>query len=371
LRLGRRYLYELAGWPALGWCQDDVCDRLATLRHGHGRLVGGIEALPDRSRNQLAAKTIVSEIVASAAIEGIQLPEVEVRSAVNDLLGLPKDGLPHARHSIQYLVDIALDVSIRSGQRVNSERIWGWHAAHFPNATSGGHPITVGDWRKDSYGPMQVVSGLQGEHKVQFEAPPAERVALEMNWFLDWFGGHEMDPVIKAAIAHLWFVTIHPFDDGNGRIARLLSAVAILRGQGTGDWVCAISPVILRHRVEYYDALEGAQKGSLDVTEWVLWFLGVLSEAIAAGDDRLQLQLAPIRFWDQFGSAEVSARQRKVIDAVISRGQHDVTTSSWAAAAGCSQDSAHRDIRDLIAAGVLIPASRGGRSASYSLRRSA
>jgi len=273
-----------------------------------------------------------------------------------------------ADRNVEGVVEMMLDATGHFSDPLTSERLFGWHAALFPTGRSGLSRIKTGGWRDDSTGPMQVVSGPMGKQHVHYEAPAAGGLAGEMGSFLDWFEGKDqMDPVLKAGMAHLWFVTIHPFDDGNGRIARAIADLALARSEGSPQRFYSMSAQIRQERNAYYDILEQTQTGTMDVTYWMEWFLGCLGRAIDRAEDTLRVVLDKARFWERIRDVPLSERQRLVINRLLNGFEGKLTTSKYAALAKCSQDSAHRDILALVAQGVLIQNPEGGRSTSYSL----
>jgi Fic family protein len=277
-----------------------------------------MEALGFELRTEASVTALTSEVVKSSAIEGEQLDTDEVRSSIARRLGLSVAGLPGPGREVEGIVEMMLDATQKFGQPLTAERLCGWHAALFPTGRSGMHRITVGAWRRDEHGPMRVVSGPMGKERVHFQAPDAERLEGETNRFLDWFNqSSDMDAVLKAAVAHLWFVTIHPFDDGNGRIARAIAEMALSRADGSKDRFYSMSSGIEAERKEYYIRLESAQRGSLDITAWVAWFLECLDRAIDASDTMLASVLHKARLWQRINTRPVNERQRKVINRML------------------------------------------------------
>ena len=362
------YVHELTEWPHLTWDITDLAQALAAVRHQQGRHLGRMEALGFDLRSEANLRSLTDEIVRSSAIEGERLDTDEVRSSIARRLGLDVAGLPTPSRAVEGVVEMMLEATRHYDQLLTSERLFAWHAALFPTGRSGMHRITVGAWREASAGPMQVVSGPLGQERVHFQAPAAERLEGEMRGFLDWFNaGPDLDPVLKAAIAHFWFVTIHPFDDGNGRIARAIADMALARGDGTPERFYSMSARIEAERKDYYLQLETAQRGTTDITGWIAWFLGCLDRAIEDSDGMLATVLRKARLWQSLGAAPVNDRQRVVINRLLNDWQGYLTSSKYATLAKCSADTAQRDMRELVGRGVLVQNEAGGRSTSYRL----
>lgn len=365
-----RYIHARPGWPALAWNAEALAPALSDLRHRQGRLVGRMEALGFALQSQALLETLTEDVVTSSRIEGENLARSDVRSSIARRLGLDAAATPPAGRDVEGVVEMMLDATQRYEQPLTEERLHAWHASLFLTARSGMRPITVGAWRSDAQGPMQVVSGPIGHERVHFEAPPAARVPAEMRAFLQWFEGEQdIDTVLKAGLAHLWFVTVHPFDDGNGRIARAIADMALARSERSPLRFYSMSAQTLEERSEYYAQLESAQKGGLDVTPWLQWFLGCLGRALVGAQVLLGDVLVRARFWDRHAGATLNPRQRTVIERLLDGFEGKLTTSKWAKLAHCSQDSALRDIDDLVRRGILVRDAGGGRSTSYSLVR--
>jgi Fic family protein len=363
------FIHELPNWPNLSWDMQALGATLSSVRHKQGKHLGKMEALGFELRTEASVTALTSEIVQSSAIEGERLDTDEVRSSIARKLGLDVAGLPKPGRRVEGVVEMTLDATRNFERPLTEERICDWHAALFPTGRSGMQRITVGAWRTGEHGPMQVVSGPMGKERVHFQAPDAGRLADEMRQFLDWFNRSSgTDPVLKAGVAHLWFVTIHPFDDGNGRIARAIADMALSRADGSKDRFYSMSSGIEAERQEYYLQLESAQRGSLDVTSWLAWFLGCLDRAIDASDSLLGSVLRKARLWQRINARPVSERQRTIINRML---EHDwkghLNTSKYARLAKCSQDTALRDIQELLELGVLVKNEGGGRSTSYRL----
>lgn len=362
------YIHELADWPNLTWDAGRLSGLLADVRHRQGRLLGRMEGLGFRFRSEAKLSTLTADVVKSSAIEGETLDVDEVRSSIARRLGLEQAGAALASRDVEGMVEMMLDATQNHAQPLTPERLFGWHAALFPTGRSGMRKITVGAWRPVAAGAMQVVSGPMGREKVHFEAPSAEKLDLEMNRFLEWFeAANGVDPVIQSGVAHFWFVTIHPFEDGNGRIGRAMVDLALARADGTAERFYSMSSQMEAERKEYYLQLERGQRNGLDVTLWLEWFLGCLSRAIAKADETLSGVLQKARFWENVNLQPVNERQRTVINRLLDGFEGKLTSSKYAKLAKCSEDTALRDIRVLMERGVLIKSEAGGRSTSYTL----
>jgi len=365
-----RYIYDLPEWPSFRWSNERLNEQLAAVRHRQGRLVGRMESLALKLREEATLTSRTEEVLKSSEIEGETLNRNQVRSSVARRLGIDIGGYGPADRNVDAIVEMILDATENYGKPLTAERLFGWHAALFPTGHSGLSKITTGAWRTDSTGPMQVVSGPYGREKIHFEAPAAARVDTEMQTFLKWFNESEtkIDPVIKAGVGHLWFVTIHPFEDGNGRIGRAIADMALARSEDTNHRFYSMSAQIRRERNRYYDYLEDTQKGDLDITAHLEWFLDCLDRALTGAETILAVVLKKDRFWQAYRSMSFNERQRNIIDRLFDGFEGKLTSSKWAKLAKCSQDTALRDIDDLIGHGVLIKDPAGGRSTSYSLR---
>lgn len=367
------YIHERTGWPAFKWDSEVVSGPLAAVRHKQGKHLGRMESLGFELRAEASLTGLTEEVVKSSAIEGQHLNPKEVRSSIAGKLGLDVAGLPTPGRAVDGVVEMMLDATQHFDAPLTSERLFGWHAALFPTGRSGMRKITVGGWRKDEDGPMQVLSGPMGKERVHFQAPDAGLVGAEMKQFLSWFdappsnAAATIDPVLKAAVAHIWFVTIHPFDDGNGRIARAIADMALCRADDTKERFYSMSSGIEALRNEYYLQLESAQRGSLDITAWLVWFLHCLDVAVSDADKSLGSVLHKARLWQRINQAPVNERQRRVINRMLNDFQGHLTTSKYAKLAKCSTDTALRDIRELLERGIIIKNAGGGRSTSYRL----
>jgi Fic family protein len=327
-----------------------------------------MEALGFRLKEEATLLTLTQDVLKSSEIEGEKLEPAQVRSSLARRLGMDIGALTPADRNVEGVVEMMLDATRRYDQELTDERLFAWHAALFPTGRSGMTRIRVGTWRDDSAGPMQVISGPAGKEHVHYQAPPAPRLAAEMSRFLEWLNREAaMDFVLEAAVAHLWFVTIHPLDDGNGRIARAIADMALARSERSSQRFYSMSAQIRQERNAYYDVLEQTQKGSLDITLWMEWFLGCLSRAIDRAGDTLAAVIHKARFWEKHAGESFNERQTKVLNLMLDAFEGKLTSSKWAKLAKCSQDTAYRDITDLVTRGVLGKDPAGGRSTSYSL----
>ena len=328
-----------------------------------------MDALGFELRSESGLLALTEEIVTSSAIEGEILDPRAVRSSIARRLGLDAAGLPRAGRDVEGVVEMMLDATREFEQPLTKERLFDWHASLFPTGRSGMRQIKVGAWRPAEAGPMQVVSGPVGREKVHFEAPAAERIETDMARFLAWLNAlaDTLDPVLKAGIAHFWFVTIHPFEDGNGRIARAIADMELARADGTKDRFYSMSSQIAAERKDYYLQLEAAQRGDLDLTRWLAWFLGCLGRALDGADRVVAGVLRKAALWQRVHRHPVNERQRKVINRLLEGFQGHLTTSKYAKLARCSTDTALRDIRELVNRGILLRNAGGGRSTSYRL----
>ena len=359
------YLWEKDQWPNFRWDAAQLSKLLATVSHEQGRLQGRMEALGFDLRNGAHLRTLTEDVVKSSEIEGEHLDPDQVRSSIARRLGMDIAGLVPVDRGVEGVVEMMLDATERFDEPLTEERLHGWHAALFPTGRSGMARIIAGAWRD---GPMRVVSGPIGRETVHYEAPPAERVTDEMARFLAWFvNPGDEHPLLVAALAHLWFITIHPFDDGNGRIARAIADMALARSEKTRQRFYSMSSQIRAEREDYYHVLEWTQKGDMDVTRWQEWFLGCLHRAIEGSAQTLDAVMVKARFWDRFAKEPLNNRQIKVMSKLLDGFEGKLTSSKWARIAKCSQDTASRDIKNLIECGALKKDSGGGRSTSYSI----
>ena len=362
------YIHEIADWPNFTWDSAKLSPVLAEVRHKQGRLLGRMEGLGFQLRSEASLATLTSDVVKSSAIEGEVLNPELVRSSIARRLGIDIGGAASINRDVEGIVEMMLDATQRYAEPLTAERLFGWHASLFPTGRSGMHKITVGSWRPAKIGAMQVVSGAIGRENVHFEAPTAEKLESEMTALIQWFESRdEMDPVLRAALAHLWFVTVHPFEDGNGRIGRAIADMALARADGTKERFYSMSSQIEAERKDYYLNLERSQRGTLDVTSWMEWFLGCLGRAIAGADGTLSKVLRKAKIWDRVNQGLVNERQRAVINRLMDDFVGKLTTSKYAKLAKCSEDTALRDIRALMERGIFVQNEGGGRSTSYAL----
>lgn len=363
------YIYEQKAWPELSWNQAELADLLAEARHLQGRLLGRMEALGFELREEATLQTLTQDVIKTSEIEGEKLDAEQVRSSIARRLGLDIGAALQIDRNVEGIVEIMLDATRKYKSPLTQERLFAWHAALFPTGRSGMQRITVGGWRTEASGPMQVVSGAIGREWVHYEAPSHGRLKKEMARFLKWFNASsETDPVIKSALAHFWFVTIHPFEDGNGRIARAIADMMLARSENSAQRFYSMSAQIQRERKEYYNVLESCQKGPLDITPWIEWFLNCLKHAITSSEKLLEAVLMKANFWKTHPGESFNERQRTIINRLLDGFEGKLTSSKWAKLTKCSQDTALRDISDLLNRGILSKDEAGGRSTSYELR---
>jgi Fic family protein len=362
------YIHQLRDWPKFRWDQEALAKPLADIRHRQGRLLGRMESLGFSLQKEAELETLTLEIVKSSEIEGEKLPIDQVRSSIARRLGLETGG--PAERGVEGAVEMMLDATQNFATPMSEERLFAWHSALFPTGHSGMRKIIVGAWRNDSDGPMQVVSGPIGKEKVHYEAPAAPLLEKEMSRFLVWANdsGNKTDEVLRAALAHLWFVTIHPFDDGNGRIARAIADWALSRSESSPQRFYSMSAQIRQERNDYYEILERTQKGTLDVTPWMEWFLGCLGQAFHGTQVTLAAVLRKARFWERHAAAAINDRQRDILNRLLDDFTGKLTTTKWARLTNTSHDTALRDIQALMDLGILDKDASGGRSTSYSLK---
>ena len=362
------YIHELPEWPRFKWDRERLTDPLADVRHRQGRLIGHMEALGFPLREEAVLRTLTADVLKSSEIEGEKLDAEQVRSSIARRLGMDIGALKPADQNVEGIVEMMLDATRHYDQPLTSERLFSWHAALFPTGRSGMRKIRVGTWRDDSTGPMTVVSGPIGKERIHFEAPKAVQLDREMQVFLDWFSASaDIDPVLKAGLAHFWLVTIHPFDDGNGRIARAIADMVLARSENGPQRFYSMSTQIRTERAAYYDILERTQKGTTDITPWVEWFLGCLGRAIDGAQTTLSAVLAKARFWERIQGVPLNERQCLVLNRLLDGFEGKLTTSKYAKLVKCSQDTALRDILPLVERGILVRNPAGGRSTSYAL----
>ncbi len=362
------YIWQDDDWPRLRWDAEALLAPLAEARHKQGRLLGQMKRLGFDLRLEAESRATVEDVIRTSEIEGEKLDLASVRSSVARRLGLPDAGLAPSDRKVEGAVAMMLDAMRNHTKPLTVERLSGWHAALFPTGYSGLHKIAVGDRRTDKGGPMQVVSGPVGRRKVHYEAPPAKRLRTEMKRFIAWFNDPPpMDGLLRSGVAHLWFVTIHPFDDGNGRIARAIADLALARMEGTGQRFYSVSAQIQRERARYYEVLERTQKGPLDITEWLSWFVVCFERAIDTAEEESCSVLRKAEFWRRFAEEPLSARQKTILNRFMDGFEGSLTARKWAALGKCSVDTAQRDLNDLLARGLLARNPGGSRRTSYSV----
>lgn len=363
-----QYIWQHDDWPHMTVDMQALAGLVAETNLLRGQLMGRVSMFGFEEQNTSMLETMTSEIVHSSKIEGQTLSADSVRSSLATQLGLKYDGLPQTDHYIEGVVQVMLDATHNFSRPLCFERMFGWHHALFPNGYSGMYKISVGKWREGKEA-MQVVSGAMGKERVHYEAPPSEEVPRMMNELLEWIETDDpkTDPLIKAAIAHLWFVTIHPFDDGNGRICRTITEMLLSRADHTGKRYYSLSSQILQNRKAYYDCLEHAQKGGMDVTEWVVWFLCTLKDAINASLTKTENVVRKRQFWNRHEQTPFNERQRKMLNRLFDGFEGKLNSSKWYKICHCSQDTATRDLNDLVGKGVLRKTDDGGRNTNYEL----
>ena len=362
------YIHQLPDWPEFRWNREVLTEPLAAVRHRQGRLIGRMEGLGFPLQSEATLQTLTEDVIKSSEIEGEILDRDQVRSSIARRLGMDIGALIPADRNVEGVVEMMLDATRNYEEPLTTERLFDWHAALFPTGRSGMQRITVGAWRDDESGPMQVVSGPVGRERVHYEAPEAARLDREMNAFLEWFNDTPaIDPVLKAGLAHLWFATIHPFDDGNGRIARAIADMALVRSDRSPQRFYSMSAQIRQDRKAYYDILEATQKGGLDITRWLEWFFKCLDHAFDGAEGILADVLEKARFWEKHAGAPFNDRQRDMLNRLLDGFEGKLTSSKWAGIEKCSQDTALRDITDLVNRDILEKQAAGGRSTSYSL----
>jgi Fic family protein len=362
------YIHERKDWPSFRWNIAKLAAPLASVRYRQGGLNGQMKGLGFRLQQEAVLETLTKDVLKTSEIEGEKLDAEQVRSSVARRLGLDIGGLKPADRNVEGVVEMTLDATGHYDRPLTDERLFGWHSALFPTGRSGMTKIKTGAWRDESAGPMQAVSGASGKEKVHFEAPKAGRLNKEMTAFLKWFEGNDaIDPVLKAGLAHLWFVTIHPFEDGNGRIARAIADMALARSERSSQRFYSMSAQIKLEHKEYYDILENTQKGTMGVTGWMLWFLDCLGRAIDGAHLTLKAVIDKARFWDRIKDAQLNDRQRSVLNRLLDGFEGKLTSTKYAKLTKCSQDTAYRDILALVERRVLVQNPEGGRSTSYSL----
>lgn len=360
-----KYIYQYPSWPDFTWDESALQALLGNVRHLQGKLLGQMNGLGFSLKEETTLTTLTLDVLKSSEIEGEILNYDQVRSSIARRLGLEYAGMVYADRNVEGVVEMMLDATLRYRNPLDEERLFGWHAALFPTGRSGMYKIDVAKYRT---GEMQVVSGAMGREKVHYQAPPPEQVPEEMKRFLAWFNGeNKLDLVLKSAIAHFWFIIIHPFDDGNGRIARALSDLLLARSDDTSQRFYSLSSQILAERKTYYEILQRAQSSDGDITEWLAWYLNCLYRALQSTESTLAKVMNKSDFWDRHKDAELNSRQVMMLNRLLDGFDGRLTSSKWAKIAKTSHDTALRDIQNLIEKGVLRRDDAGGRSTGYEL----
>lgn len=360
------YIHQLKKWPDFQWNEPDFISLLSEVRNLQGKLMGKVELLGFELKDEANLETLIQDVVQSSEIEGEILNPEQVRSSIATRLGIEDSGLQHSDRHIDGVVEMMLDATQNNDKTLSNERLFGWHAALFPTGRSGMYKIEIAKWRS---GDMQVVSGGMGREIVHYDAPKAELLEQEMKQFIDLFNTQSnLDPILKASIAHLWFVTIHPFDDGNGRIARAITDMQLSKADGVNQRFYSMSAQIKNERKSYYKILEHTQKDDLNITEWIIWFLECLKNAILSSNTIIDKVVQKHQFWARNAGKISNERQHKMLNNLIHNFEGNLTTSKWAKITKSSQDTALRDITDLVNKGILIKANSGGRSTHYELK---
>ncbi len=363
------YIYQLPHWPRFSWKNETIISLLTEIRNKQGRLLGRMEAMGFSLQAEANLQTLTLDILKSFEIEGEMLDALQVRSSIARRLGMDIAGLVPADRHVDGIVEMMLDATQHYKTDITDDRLFGWHAALFPTGRSGMFKIKVGNWRDNPINdPMQVVSEAMGKEKVHFQAPDADRLEDEMLHFIGWFNEDKnLDPVLKAAVAHFWFITLHPFDDGNGRIARAIADMQLSRADNSSARFYSMSAQIRKERKEYYDILETTQKGTMDITLWLTWFLECLGRSFEASQETLAIVLKKAKFYERNATTQLNLRQQKIISKLLDGFDGKLNSSKWAVITKTSQDTALRDIQDLINKNILKKENSGGRSTSYDL----
>jgi Fic family protein len=360
------YIHQQKDWTNFTWDNEKLLPILAHARHLQGTLSGRMLALGFDLKQEANLETLTLDVIKSSEIEGAILQPEQVRSSIARQLGMDISGLIPSDRDVDGVVEMMLDATQKYDKMLDAERLFGWHSALFPTGRSGMYRIQVGQWRKDETGAMQVISGGFGKEKVHFQAPEAAILAAEMSQFLAWFNAEQnLDPVLKAAIAHLWFITIHPFDDGNGRIARALTDMQLSRAEGNAQRFYSMSAQIRLQRNGYYQILEKTQKGNSDITAWLVWFIECLTQSLLATDSALEKVLNKAKFWKKHTQTILNERQIQMLNKLMGDFEGKLNSSKWAKMMKCSTDTALRDIQDLCQKNILMKEESGGRSTNY------
>lgn len=366
----KAFIHQLDNWPDFNWRLDEFISLLSEVRNLQGRIMGRMESLGFDLRNEATLETLTLDVLKSTEIEGEILNPEQVRSSIARRLGMEIAGSVESDRNVDGMVEMLIDATQNYFEPLTAERLFDWHSALFPTGRSGMYPITVAGWRTDSTGPMQVVSGAMGKEKVHFQAPGSSLLEAEMSRFITWFNTNSvLDRVLKAAVAHLWFITIHPFDDGNGRIARTLTDMLLAQSDRSSQRFYSMSAQIRIERKQYYEILEKTQKGNLDITDWIKWFLSCLINALKSTDTILNRVLFKADFWIRHTKILINHRQKKLLNKILDGFEGKLTSSKWAKIGKCSKDTAIRDINDLISKNILQKEEAGGRSTNYELKK--
>jgi len=361
-----KYIYQYSNWPNFTWNEKNVQKILGQVRHLQGKIFGQINALGFSIKEDTMLTALTLDVLKSSEIEGQLLNYDQVRSSIARRLGIEYAGMVHSDRYVEGVVEMMLDATQNYNKLVDEERLFGWHAALFPTGRSGMYKIDVARYRKEE---MQIVSGAMGKEKIHYQAPPPEKVKYEMDRFLDWLNNNEeTDLVIKSAIAHFWFIIIHPFDDGNGRIARAISDLLLARSENSSQRFYSLSNQMLIERKNYYNILQKTQYKDGEITEWIIWFLNCLYHALKNTEQTIEKVLYKADFWDKHKNTVLNSRQRLMLNKLLDGFEGKLKTSKWAKITKCSQDTALRDIKDLIEKGILRQEKSGGRSTNYELK---
>ncbi len=364
------YIHQRSNWPNFTWQSDELIELISEVRNLQGRLIGKMESFGFQLQNEALLDTLTLDVLKSSEIEGEYLDLNEVRSSIARRLGIEIAGAIESERNVDGVVEMMLDATQKCFEPLTKDRLFDWHAALFPTGRSGMYRIRVGEWRKDTTGPMQVISGAMGKERIHFEAINSELIEKEMTQFLKWFNsGKSMDFLLKAAVAHIWFLTIHPFEDGNGRIARALTDMLLARSDKSTQRFYSMSAQIRIERKNYYEFLEKTQKGNLDITAWVTWFLNCLKNALDNSSVLLERILFKAHFWTKHQTIPFNDRQRKLVNKMLDGIEGKMSSSKWSKMAKCSKDSAVRDINELIKLGILKKETAGGRSTNYEINK--
>ncbi len=362
------YIYQQKLWPNFTWDNESLLPLLGNVRYLQGKLIGKMQFLGFDLQNEALLKTLTQEALKTSEIEGENLNLQQIRSSVARKLGIEIAGLVPSNRNVEGVVEMLLDATQNYQSTLSRERLFDWQSALFPTGNSGLFKIITGNWRDDARGPMQVVSGVIGKEKIHFQAPNASVIDSEMNQFLFWLNAKpSIDPVLKAGIAHFWFISIHPFDDGNGRIARAITDRQLTQSDGTPQRFYSMSAQIQKQRESYYNILEKTQKGNMDITPWLTWFLNCLQSAIKLSNQALESTINKHKFWNKNASKINNERQKFILSILLDGFQGKINTSKWAKLTHCSTDTALRDIQDLVKKGIMVRKDKGGRSTAYEI----